>query len=89
MHSACAVLMVTGYGAESYVDYHGFRLLRSREWYAVITAQDERDKERPSLPTPVVNYASNRFGIRGINELAEWDLACGANMWCSEMLHRV
>jgi len=72
MHSACAVLMVTGHGAVSYADHYGLRLLQAREWYAVMSAQNRKDHEKLPLPTPVINYAKNRFDIRGINQLAEW-----------------
>ncbi len=72
MHSACAVLMVTGHGAVSYADHYGLRLLQAREWYAVMSAQNKKEYERLPLPTPVINYAKNRFDIRGINQLAEW-----------------
>jgi eukaryotic-like serine/threonine-protein kinase len=33
MHSACAVLLVTGYGAEAYARYYSLRLMNAREWF--------------------------------------------------------
>ena len=72
MHAACAVLMVTGYGAQAYAGHYGLRLPQAREWYALMASQTSGDTVRPALPTPVINYVKNRFGIRGINEIAEW-----------------
>jgi serine/threonine-protein kinase len=72
MHAACAVLMVTGYGAEAYAKYYGLRLSKAREWYALMVSEPSGDAVRLALPTPVINYSKNRFGIRGINEIAEW-----------------
>ncbi|MFZ7127823.1 MAG: protein kinase domain-containing protein [Desulfobacterales bacterium] len=72
MHSACAVLMVTGYGAEVYARYHGLRLMNAREWYAVMLTGHHQGESRIPLPTPVINYKQDRHGLRGINQLAEW-----------------
>jgi hypothetical protein len=72
MHAACAVLMVTGYGAQAYAGHYGLRLPEAREWYALKASQPSGNAVRLALPTPVINYSKNRFGIRGINEIAEW-----------------
>jgi len=73
MHSACAVLMVTGFGAEVYADHYGMRLPTAREWFFVMqTGNRQRSREQMSLPTPVINYEENKYGLRGINQVAEW-----------------
>jgi serine/threonine-protein kinase len=73
MHSSCALLMVTGFGAESYAKNYGMRLPSSLEWFFVMqTGNRDRNMERMKLPTPVINYGENKYGLRGINQLAEW-----------------
>ena len=72
MHSSCAVLMVTGYGATVYADHYGFRLPNAQEWFAVMTSNNNNDIKHLPLPTPVINYPQEKFGIRGINHIAEW-----------------
>jgi len=72
MHSACAVLLVTGNGAQAYARYYGMRLMNAREWYTVLLTGGNLGNPRLPLPTPVINYEKNRYGIRGINQLAEW-----------------
>jgi serine/threonine-protein kinase len=74
MHSACAVLMVTGYGAEAYAMHYKLRLPSAREWFFVMQTSntDNGSQERMPLPTPVINYDENEYGLRGINHLAEW-----------------
>lgn len=72
MHSSCAVLMVTGYGAEAYAHYFGFRLTNAEEWFAVMVANGNSDNLPLQLPTPVINYPQEKFGIRAINQIAEW-----------------
>ena len=73
MHSACALLMVTGLGAEAYARHYGMRLPSSREWFFVMqTGNSKRDTERKPLPAPIINYDENKYGLRGINQLAEW-----------------
>jgi serine/threonine protein kinase len=72
MHSSCAVLMVTGYGAAVYADHYGFRLPKAQEWFAVMTSNGNNDITHLPLPTPVINYPQEKFGIRGINHIAEW-----------------
>ena len=72
MHSACSVLLVTGYGAESYARHYGLRLPRIAEWIFV-KQPEEKSADRPmSLPAPAINYEQDRYGLRGINRLAEW-----------------
>jgi serine/threonine-protein kinase len=72
MHSSCAVLMVTGYGAEAYAHYFGFRLVTTEEWFAVMASNENNNNPHLPLPTPVINYPQEKFGIRGINQIAEW-----------------
>lgn len=72
MHTSCAVLMVTGYGAEAYAHYFGYRLIKAREWFALMTSNKVEAENRLPLPTPVINYPQENFGIRGINQIAEW-----------------
>ncbi|KJS01496.1 MAG: hypothetical protein VR65_05920 [Desulfobulbaceae bacterium BRH_c16a] len=72
MHTSCAVLMVTGYGAEAYAHYYGYRLIKAREWFALMTSNKVEAEKRLPLPTPVINYPQENFGIRGINQIAEW-----------------
>ncbi len=73
MHSSCAVLMITGYGADAYSRYYGLRMVNEREWLSLKNLEDnEKPKDRVALPTPVINYSKNIYGIRGIDEIAEW-----------------
>ncbi len=72
MHSSCAVLMVTGYGAEAYASHFGLRLIKAREWFALMVSNNNEEKDRLPLPTPVINYPQEKFDIRGINQIAEW-----------------
>lgn len=73
MHSACAVLMVTGFGAEAYAGHYDMRLPTAREWFFVMQSGNHTaDAQRMSLPTPVINYEEDKYGIRGIKQLAEW-----------------
>jgi len=72
MHASCAVLMVTGYGAEIYAHHYGYRMVSAREWYALLVSNNSLEKPRLQLPTPVINYPQEKFGIRGINQVAEW-----------------
>lgn len=72
MHSACAVLLVTGSGAQAYARYYGLRLMNAREWFAMLLTGGNQGNPRMPLPTPVINYEKNRYGIRGIDQLAEW-----------------
>ena len=59
-------------GAQAYAGHYGLRLPKAREWYALMASQPSGDAVRLPLPTPVINYSKNRFGIRGIAEIAEW-----------------
>ena len=72
MHSSCAVLMVTGYGAEAYAHFFGYRLVTAQEWFVVMESNSNSDNPRLPLPTPVINYPQEKFGIRGINQISEW-----------------
>lgn len=72
MHSACAALLVTGYGAEAYAGYFNLRLPRMQEWIYTMLAGGREKSEPLQLPTPVINYEPDRNGLRGINQIAEW-----------------
>jgi serine/threonine protein kinase len=72
MHSSCAVLMLSGDGAEAYARYFGFRLVTAKEWFALMKSNNSVDNIRLPLPTPVINYPQENFGIRGVNKIAEW-----------------
>jgi eukaryotic-like serine/threonine-protein kinase len=72
MHSSCAVLLVTGYGAQAYAAFYKARLPRPEEWLYVKAGGGEGATERKLLPLPVLNYEENKFGLRGIDQLAEW-----------------
>ena len=71
MHSACAVLVVTGMGAEAYAKYYNLRLPFAQEWVSVkITSKDNSAVLRQ--PVPVINYEQDQNGLRGIDHAAEW-----------------
>jgi serine/threonine-protein kinase len=72
MHSACAVLLVTGYGAEAYAKYFNLRLPSPQEWLYVTIAGIRQNPESLQLPIPVINYEPDSYGLRGINQIAEW-----------------
>jgi serine/threonine-protein kinase len=71
MHSACAVLVVTGMGAEAYARFYNLRLPYAQEWVSVkITSKDNSAVQRQ--PIPVINYEQDQNGLRGIDQVAEW-----------------
>jgi hypothetical protein len=71
MHSACAVLVVTGMGAEAYAKYYNVRLPFAQEWVSVkITSKDNSAVLRQ--PIPVINYEQDKNGLRGFDHIAEW-----------------
>lgn len=72
MHSSCAILLVTGYGAEAYARYYGLRLIKTREWYTILLINNDQLDPRMPLPTPVINYPQDKHGLRAINQIAEW-----------------
>jgi hypothetical protein len=72
MHSACAVLLVTGYGAEVYAKYYNLRLPLAQEWVYAMISSDHKGIAPIQLPAPVFNYEPDKNGLRGINQLAEW-----------------
>lgn len=72
MHSSCSVLMVTGYGADSYARYYGQRLMPSTEWLVIMYPDNHDDSSGIPLPTPVINYPRDKYGIQRINQIAEW-----------------
>jgi hypothetical protein len=71
MHSACAVLVVTGMGAEAYAKYYNVRLPFAQEWVSVkIASKDNSAVLRQ--PIPVINYEQDQNGLRGFDHVAEW-----------------
>ncbi len=72
MHSSCAILLVTGLGAESYASFYGLRLPRAEEWYYVMKTDKNSTREALQPPVPVLNYRQGKYGLRGINQVAEW-----------------
>lgn len=72
MHSSCAVLMVTGLGAESYARNYGLRLPWVEEWYYVMKTDTNATQEDLEAPVPVLSYRLDKYGLRGINQVAEW-----------------
>jgi hypothetical protein len=71
MHSACAVLVVTGMGAQAYAKYYNLRLPFAQEWVSVkIPSKDNSAVLRQ--PIPVINYEQDQNGLRGIDHVAEW-----------------
>lgn len=80
MHGSCSVLNVTGYGAQTYARHFNLRLFKPEEWIVINSGGNKNGKTLPrlKLPVPVVNYTQNEFGIRGINQIAEWCFEQGA-----------
>lgn len=72
MHTSCAVLMVTGLGAESYASYYGMRLPLAQEWFYVMKTDINANREALQPPVPVLNFRQGKYGLRGINQVAEW-----------------
>ena len=83
-HASCAVLRVTAYGATAYANYYGKRLPTDVEWLYVVQKGAE-PPEKPNkneaevtqdffpIPTPVILFAANVLGIRGLNNsIDEW-----------------
>ena len=83
-HASCAVLRVTAYGATAYAHYYGKRLPTDVEWLYVVQ-QGIESPEKPEgndaevaqrlfpIPTPVILFKANAFGIRGLNNsIEEW-----------------
>ena len=72
-HAACPVLRVTAYGASAYAQFYGKRLPAEAEWLHAAKAGDAKDPASLPIPTPVVGYPANKYGIRGLNaSVAEW-----------------
>ena len=81
-HAACPVLRVTAYGAAAYAHFYGKRLPTAAEWlYAVQTGWSKTSGNAVSgdspqdlpIPTPVMAYKANGYGIRGLNSnMGEW-----------------
>lgn len=81
-HAACPVLRVTAYGAAAYAHFYGKRLPTAAEWlYTVQTgafhasgnATSDGSPQDLPIPTPVMAYHADRYGIRGLNSnMGEW-----------------
>jgi hypothetical protein len=71
MHSACAVLSVTGAGAEAYAKHYDLRLPTAQEWTAAKLGS-RVGEAAPRQPIPVINFEQDQNGLRGVDEVAEW-----------------
>ena len=75
-HSACPVLRVTAFGARAYAEFYGKRLPTHAEWLYVYRKGNGLSNYESSylpIPTPVILFDKNRFGIRGLNQsISEW-----------------
>ena len=83
-HASCAVLRVTAYGATAYAHYYGKRLPTDVEWLYVVQQGIEPPEEPEKnsaeatqhlfpIPTPVILFEANAYGIRGLNNsVDEW-----------------
>ena len=87
MHASCPVINVTGYGAAVYAKRYGMELPTNTQWLYVLQkdmqakhseeGQGAMDTTQLQLliPTPVMLYQPNSYGIRGFNEnIGEWGL---------------
>lgn len=87
MHAACPVIRVTGYGARAYADHFGMQLPTDAQWLLAVmhSTTDAEIQQIPSsvgterlqlpIPSPVMLYKPNKYGIRGLNRnLGEWGL---------------
>ncbi len=88
MHSSCAVLRVTAYGAAAFARFYGRRLPTATEWLYAIrrgsapSADPEGAEGRETArltpgkkPLPVMLLKPNALGIRGLNSgMGEWGL---------------
>lgn len=74
MHSACGVLLVSGFGAETYAEHYGMRLQSEQEWIYISLMNDGADNAIIPLPVPVMDYEKNSSGLRGIGQIAEWSI---------------
>jgi eukaryotic-like serine/threonine-protein kinase len=71
-HAACAVLRVTALGASAYAEFYGKRLPTMNEWLYTISSGGFSGEQLP-IPSPVMLYAKNDYGIRGLNSnIGEW-----------------
>ncbi len=87
MHAACPVIRVTGYGATAYAEHYGMRLPTDAEWLYVQMKGTKAKSTKGSIPatelgqlqltipTPVMFYEANAYGIRALNQnIGEWGL---------------
>ncbi len=88
MHAACPVIRVTGYGARAYADHFGMQLATDAQWLLAVmhSTTDAEIQQSPSsvgterlqlpIPSPVMLYKPNKYGIRGLNRnFGEWGLS--------------
>jgi serine/threonine protein kinase len=87
MHASCPLINVTGYGAEVYAKHYGMELPTDTQWLYILQkdmqakhseegrgAMDTSQLQLP-IPTPVMLYQPNNYGIRALNEnIGEWGL---------------
>jgi serine/threonine-protein kinase len=79
-HAACPVLRVTAFGAQAYARHYEKRLPTRAEWLvaynggkALEELLKEDDDVRLPIPSPVLLFEKNGFGIRGLNQsINEW-----------------
>jgi eukaryotic-like serine/threonine-protein kinase len=75
-HAACPVLRVTAFGAAAYSEYYGKRLPTEAEWLHVYRKGNgtiRAEADFLPIPTPVILFDENRFGIGGLNQsINEW-----------------
>jgi formylglycine-generating enzyme required for sulfatase activity len=87
MHAACPVIRVTGYGAAAYAEHYGMSLPTDAEWLHVLMKGTKAERTKDNIPatgtgqlqlpipTPVMFYEPNAYGIRALNQnIGEWGL---------------
>lgn len=84
-HAACPVLRVTAYGASAHARFYGRRLPTVLEWLHALAVPPEGEgtgkgffpeKKDLPIPSPVLEYKPNFYGIRGLNaNIGEWGSA--------------
>jgi len=87
MHASCPLINVTGYGAAVYAKHYGMELPTDTQWLYILQkdmqAKPSEEGRRATnttqlqlpIPTPVMLYPPNSYGIRALNEnIGEWGL---------------
>jgi serine/threonine protein kinase len=87
MHASCPLINVTGYGAAVYAKHYGMELPTDTQWLYILQKdmQAKHSEEgrgatnttqlQLPIPTPVMLYPPNNYGIRALNEnIGEWGL---------------